>query len=102
MKRLHAVALALVGWYLVVPPPNRMRDPQTISFRSWRIQESFDTAADCEKARKETISNAGPSAEQYLLQKYQISPKLKKVNKPPDTDNLFATCVATDDPRLAK
>ena len=44
----HA-ALALLGWYLMVPPLNTyLNNPK--SFRGWNAQGSYDTARECESA----------------------------------------------------
>src|SRR5215467_8971418 len=57
MRVRHATALALVGWYLLVPP----RSPSWFSRKSvprrnaplseWRILKSFDEARSCERER---------------------------------------------------
>jgi len=59
MKFRHAAALALVGWYLMVPPQNahwqEKRQPlynSNAPLSEWDIDESFDTAAECQAALK--------------------------------------------------
>jgi len=51
----HAAALGLVGWYLMMPPipqdPLLLADP-TPPLSVWFLQQSFDTAKECERARK--------------------------------------------------
>jgi hypothetical protein len=75
MKLRHAAALALVGWYLMVPPQTRTwwigeeRYDDAAPLNRWTIEQSFDKAELCEAARQAT--QAG-----------------------------HAVCVATDDPRL--
>jgi hypothetical protein len=86
MKVRHAVALALVGWYLMMPPPPPPGDhttPQETPLYLWRTYSSFDNAKDCEEARS------------------------KMVNKPPtpsaaEGEALYLNirCIASDDPRL--
>ena len=50
----HAAALALVGWYLMVPPP---RDHKTglpdfqAALTDWSVEQSFNTADECRIAR---------------------------------------------------
>jgi hypothetical protein len=51
MKPRHAAALALVGWYLLLPPINL--DSKAVldidaPFSKWEIYKAFDSAADCE------------------------------------------------------
>jgi len=42
-------ALALLGWYLMVAPPNTfLNNPK--SFQRWTTQGSYDTARECESA----------------------------------------------------
>jgi hypothetical protein len=45
----RTAALALLGWYLMVPPLNTyLNNPK--SFRGWNTQGSYDTARECESA----------------------------------------------------
>jgi hypothetical protein len=49
--KLRNAALALVGWYLMLPPlPNHQPDT-TAPLQTWEIWRSFDSATDCEQAR---------------------------------------------------
>src|SRR5208282_3011382 len=64
MKPRHAAALALVGWYLMVPP-HRVRDGQVLvgvdrsaSISEWTIEDSFDTAAECQETKWKQIQEA--------------------------------------------
>jgi hypothetical protein len=77
LKLRHtAVALALLGWYLMMPPQTRFwwiggqRSDTAAPLNRWTNQQSFDRAEKCETARLATQVQAG------------------------------AVCVATDDPRL--
>ena len=45
MKPRHAAALALVGWYLLVPAPGD--ETQPLSY--WSHVESYDTAKECQQ-----------------------------------------------------
>jgi len=84
MKFRHAAALALVGWYLMVPPqtrtwwigPERYDDDASLS--RWTIERSFDKAEACEAARLATQEQAADAAIRMG----------------------HAACVASDDPRL--
>ena len=43
----RTAALASLGWYLMVPPPNTfLNNPK--SFQGWNTQGSYDTARECE------------------------------------------------------
>jgi hypothetical protein len=83
-KLCHAAALALVGWYLFVPPTTRTwwigaeRYDDAAPLSSWTIERSFDKAEGCEAARLTTQQQAGDEAIRMD----------------------HAVCVASDDPRL--
>lgn len=70
MKAQHAAALALVGWYLILPPikPTSANVHRSTGgawatdvrakLKDWQIVEGFDDAADCEIARDEAIEDS--------------------------------------------
>jgi hypothetical protein len=79
MKLHHTAALALVGWYLMVPPAEHVNLP----ISRWNHIASFDTADKCETDRVNLEKdNRGNPAKQKLI--------------------LLSECIASDDPRLAK
>ena len=81
MKMRHVATLALVGWYLMMPPQTRFwwigpaRYDDSASFSRWTIEQSFDRAEVCQAARRAID------------------------HQPGNADH--AVCVATGDPRLA-
>jgi hypothetical protein len=101
MKPRHAAALALVGWYLMTPPATSIEMVSAPDFttrwktsdhtppplRNWAINDSFDRAADCSKAKQQLMTSAFKSTD--------LAPVSRAVW-------ASAECVATDDPRLAK
>ena len=109
MKPRHAAVLALVGWYVMLPPIPAPDLWQTLTHQcpgdsccpdgeqplsEWKIQEVFDTAKQCkealETARAKNLSGVsevrGPCS--------GTTPGLHRWT--------YAQCVASDDPRLAK
>ncbi len=87
LRNRHAAALALVGWYLMLP--TSLSHPTPLS--SWHQIQSFDTAADCETFKQKEILS---------ILNHEIpgmEPKMEKANA-----SLYATglCIETDDPRL--
>ncbi len=83
--RHAAAALALVGWYLMMPPvlKNGERDYRA-PLSQWDLQWSYDSAAQCQKAS---------------LLRYALRQENGKVV----SGYIWsAKCIATDDPRLAK
>ena len=89
MNGRYAAALALVGWYLMVPDSTdlqRQLNPETKKYealappiREWSINQSFDTAAECEAVIKESTQRAQKDCPDCVV---------------------LAKCIATDDPRL--
>jgi hypothetical protein len=51
MKPRHAAALALVGWYLVLPPKEGLIVKPAAPMRDWKIEQSFKTLRECEDFR---------------------------------------------------
>ena len=94
MKPRYGTALALVGWYLMVPPPVlRSSLPVDLGapLSEWRLFSARDSAAECEQelvafykvAKTELIAN--PADQRDRIQFYQLE---------------NSQCVASDDPRL--
>jgi hypothetical protein len=84
----HAAVLALVGWYLMVPPAliwkkKAMDAPDNNApLSKWQIYSSHDSAKECEKAAR------------VLRESYKAKH---------DNGELWGwsiNCIATDDPRL--
>lgn len=109
MKLCHAAALALVGWYLIIPPlehfPKGARDskgkpiPRWLAgglkgngdpdFSEWEIIGSYDAAASCQDEKADLVLKV-PDNVQDREAYSAMFPFL--VNQ--------ARCLATDDPRL--
>ena len=90
MNPRHAAALALVGWYLILAPPESFKDRryQPEPQGKWIRKQTFDTELEC---------------------KLKLSKGCRKVGYGGSHPTLgfegplcYALCVATDDPRLAK
>jgi hypothetical protein len=93
MNFRYAAALAVVGWYLMMPPvylPEWRVDPHA-PLPQWTIEGSFDTLQACE--RRELVKKT-PSA---ALWEYD-SRKLMVLK----VQDIFQLCIATNDPRLKK
>ena len=106
MNLRHAAALALVGWYLMVPPeryfelsfePNssRMLIPPPFD-RTWRVKATFNSANDCAVAREKHETDVSLAVKSAIPKRYETHPNLSS----PIDDG--ALCIATDDPRLKK
>jgi hypothetical protein len=102
-NRRHLAALALVGWYLIMPPDSA-KIPHSVDsdvpLSRWTIVTSFDTEDLCEKALTDVQNNEQDPAELDKTGKLQRYRK-----KPPDAAlgkarALNAACVQSDDVRL--
>ncbi len=98
MKLNHAAALALVGWYLLAPPP--LEQPQKgwavdtdAPFESWVQTESYDSADECEQQRLKGVQENA----KRVAARADFGTNDATVQAP-----LFARCVSTDDPRLVE
>lgn len=84
MKLRHAAALALTGWYLMIPPidvPGHHDDSAPIS--KWQVADSFDTAAACSNALNRRFTLEEKKHDKLMIDAYGT-----------------AACISTDDPRL--
>ncbi len=98
MKLHHAAALALVGWYLIVPPvPFSTETPPPLY--KWTPAKVFDSAAQCERqlAKQVTVQrldeksvksgSAGLGETNWSARWFDVPAKYQR-------------CIASDDPRL--
>jgi hypothetical protein len=117
MHPRHAAALALVGWYLMVPPVIHEEDwqqqhvhPTTAPLSEWFTWNSFDTADACTKARSALIASGvdgvvndynrwldGRASSEDLLDEWANTYSISSAIMDADGQSL---CIATDDPRL--
>jgi hypothetical protein len=92
MNLRHAAALALVGWYLMVPP--RASDHRTFIFdaplREWStIMGSYDSAKECANDRTAQLNFWTNDAAKGLPYRAATLDSLE-----------HPVCIASDDPRL--
>jgi hypothetical protein len=90
MKLRHAAALALVGWYLMVPPINNGTPEIDAPLSRWETQSSYNTAVECQSDLYIVVKQALAD-----LQKPMVQDKKSLV-----LQFSTATCVASDDPRF--
>jgi hypothetical protein len=101
LKSRHLAALALVAWYLMMPPDS-LKIPHDVDadvpLARWIIVNSYDTEDNCENALT-VIQNS--QTDPITLDK---TGKLKRLDKHDDAlgkaRSLNAACVASDDIRL--
>jgi hypothetical protein len=99
MKPLHAAALALVGWFLMVPSDHPKLDDSVdwvskAPLTEWRIVQRFDASSSCERRRLEIVSDA-----EHAIRTDAAAQRAAAVLSDYAITNN-AICVSRDDPRL--
>jgi hypothetical protein len=106
MKIRHAAPLLVMSWILMVPPDSTV--PHSVDAAApisrWRHVTEFASADDCRRAVV-TLQRRNPDFPRQL----DPTGELRRFQKrPPDDPQLAharvhnATCIASDDPRLAR
>jgi hypothetical protein len=89
MKQRHAAALALIGWYLMVPPTKDANqiDP-SVPLPNWVVLRAFDTADACNQAQDQL--------------RYRVSGLNLQIPVASAASEAaeFSQCIASDDPRF--
>jgi hypothetical protein len=90
MSLRHAAALALLGWYLMVPPPNSNESEQP-PLSEWSIYKTYESYDACFYFRAEIASGMLQDAPPDFVARFDGS-----------FMDIFkqAQCIASDDPRL--
>lgn len=97
MNLRHAAALALAGWYFMIP--KMVPDPKggapyadtAAPISRWSIEQSFHTASECEAERDGFASKWSTIASQAKNTRDSGKALVWQVS---------SVCIATDDPRL--
>jgi uncharacterized protein YfaP (DUF2135 family) len=89
MKSRHVAALALVGWYLMLPPlaADRPDVDRDAPLSTWRQAGAFDNAKACEANLADGLKRLDKARGETQFPSFYHS-------------YLYARCVAVDDPRL--
>jgi hypothetical protein len=102
MKARHATALAIVVWYLMIPPigaDNRVDAHASLS--KWRKGVGFESEKQCDDSLKDAIQNPMTPAEYQAAAKATRKAKMRPLSKSEMTRRTAESqCVAGDDPRL--
>lgn len=111
MKLRHPAALALVGWYLILPPLDYSRAEIILKapLRDWETFQSFETAKDCNEFHATYVRNVAVSTfvrndseEDARVDReshWQSGTAAKNRRIGLDRARL-GFCIASDDPRL--
>jgi hypothetical protein len=96
----HAAALALVGWYLMVPPlvePDKRAVDHQAPLGAWLMMKSFDSASGCQRTM-EAMQSAPPKPETHIEGLTEDQRRTAAKVAKDWMDSML--CVSTDDPRL--
>jgi hypothetical protein len=107
IHRHHAASLALLGWYLIVPPTAGNSVRGDLPFGKWENAGSFDTATECRGA----LIKLGKDSEVDIQNALRRCREEDPVNRQKCGDQRSMTityqnalerarCIASDDPRL--
>ena len=88
MNLRHAAALALVAWYLMVPPYTR---GPNLPLSKWSIYQRYNTPDECRQVRSDITSGWLQDSPPDFVQRFGNNFK---------SGFARAKCVASDDPRL--
>ncbi len=104
MNPRHAAALALVGWYLMMPPVSTdggkaFVDSQT-PIQQWQIRGSFGSTVDCEKARQKSQIKFRDSEEDSFETAARMDANLNDQTVAAFEASRQMKCVSPDDPRF--
>lgn len=88
MKISHLAPLAILAWYLLIPPA--AIEPTAVQnepMSTWQIVRGFDHADDCEDFKNDFVHD---SAQKHTLN--TLEPNYRYY--------MYAQCIASNDPRL--
>jgi hypothetical protein len=95
MKPRHAAALALVGWYLLIPPlvnaPYKVDTEAPLT--NWKVYQTFDTREECDKFQSSAQAKYKATASAPIG-------TIKKGSRAFALQMTFAQCISSDDRRL--
>ena len=96
MESGHAAALALVGWYLMMPPLYWSKaNPPTAPLRQWTVFGRYDSAQEGSDERTKMIRV------QSMALLSDLAEGVSDANRPSlSLDFKHAQCITSDDPRL--
>ena len=105
MKPRHVAALALAGWYLMVPTSKKNDAPLS----EWTISQSYASAEACQSAQNKNRDQVAAKLKTYDsmtdkqrrdLQHNQASLDQEMADSDSFDTAFQSACIASDDPRL--
>ncbi|HWJ40630.1 MAG TPA: hypothetical protein VNT29_05835, partial [Candidatus Limnocylindrales bacterium] len=99
----HAAAFALVGWYMMVPPPALFDEAHRGSLAHlsmWEVRGGYASAADCEKAMTKAKSEMLRKLQDDLDTAARTDANLADRASYPYEAVRLARCVSADDTHI--
>jgi len=95
----HAAALALVGWYLMIPPlaQHTLKSQTDLPISQWEQRQAFDSAQECETSKAALIRTYEDNA---TKNERTNDDRMKNLDERLIEHAVDGLCIATDDPRL--
>jgi len=95
MNLRHAAAVALVGWYLMIPPVIEKAGSYEADFNAplsrWSVNSPFDSASECRAVNANLVLQQRRVFDQAQVHSrdWAVAQRL-----------VVSQCIASDDPRL--
>jgi|HubBroStandDraft_1064217.scaffolds.fasta_scaffold46531_2 hypothetical protein len=102
MNTRHAASIALVAWYLMIPPIGADNNvDEHAPLLQWRKGVTFQSERECDDSLKDAIQNPMTPDEYQAAAKATRKAKMMPLSKSEMTKRtLESLCVADDDPRI--
>ncbi len=102
MKSHHGAALAIVIWYLMIPPINAdNRVDAGAPLSKWRKGVSFESAKECQASLKDALENPMTPSEYQAAAQATLKAKMHPLSQSEMTRRMQeSVCVSEDDSRL--
>lgn len=102
MRLRHATGLAILAWYLMIPPigvDNKV--DARAQLLEWRRSVKFDSEQQCEESLKDLIQHPTTPDEYQAAAKATLKARMHPISQAEMTRRTAESqCVAADDPRL--
>ncbi len=102
MTSRHATALAIVAWYLMIPPIGAdYKVDARAPMLEWRRSVKFDSEKECEASLKDVIQHPTTPDEYQAAARATLKARMHPISQAEMTKRTAESqCVAADDPRL--
>jgi len=102
MKTRHTAALAIVAWYLMIPPINAHNKVDAHAPMSkWKKGVSFDSEKECDQSLQDAIANPMTESEYRAAEQATLKAKMHPLSQSEMKKRTAeSVCVSADDARL--